>query len=106
MNVVERPSDEHFHRSTWVNVVVSILRAILYTLRMVIFAPLAVFEPIIGTVLAGTCFVGLSACVFYKIADSTGVHHHHIPYGLLIGVSLSAGVLLVLYYKLMRWLAP
>jgi hypothetical protein len=42
--------------------------------------------------------------LFYKLWDPMGVHHVH--YGVLITVSLGSGVLLVLYYKLMRWLAP
>lgn len=104
MNTLEPSSDERFHRSAWVNVVLSILRALLYALRVLIFAPLAIFEPVIGTVLAGVCFVGLSACLFYKLWDPMGVHHIH--YGVLITVSLSSGVLLILYYKLMRWLTP
>jgi hypothetical protein len=104
MNTLEPSSDEHFHRSTWVNVALAIVRGLLYFLRVVIFAPLAIFEPVIGTVLAAICFVGLSACLFYKLWDPMGVHHVH--YGVLISVSLGSGVLLVLYYKLMRWLAP
>lgn len=104
MNTLEPSSDKHFHRSTWVNVVLSILMALVYSLRVLLFVPLAIFEPVIGTVLAAICFVGLSACLFYKLWDPMGIHHVH--YGVLIAVSLSSGVLLVLYYKLMRWLAP
>ena len=104
MSTLEPSSDEHFHRSTWVSVTLAILRGLLYFLRVVIFAPLAIFEPVIGTVLAAICFVGLGACLFYKLWDPMGVHHVH--YGVLITVSLGSGVLLVLYYKLIRWLAP
>jgi hypothetical protein len=104
MDTFEPGSEAHFDRSPWLRVVGAILKGLLYFLRVVIFAPLAIFEPVIGTVLAGICFMGLCACLFFKVWDPAGVHHVH--YGVLITVSLSSGVLFVLYYKLMRWLAP
>jgi hypothetical protein len=104
MKTLGPSSDDHVQHSARVNVVVSILRAVVYALRLVIFAPLAIFEPVIRIILAGTCLVGLSACLFYKLADPSGAHHVH--YGVLITVSLVAAVTLALYYKFMRWLAP
>ena len=105
MNTLEPGPDERFHRSGRLSFATSALSSLVYVLRVVIFAPLAIFEPVIRIVLAGTSVVGLTACLFYKIAERPGVHHH-VPYAGMIIISLAAAVLLVLYYKLMRWLAP
>jgi len=72
--------------------------------RLVIFGPLAILEPVINWVLSMGCLLGLLCCLLFKLEDTTGIHHFH--YGLMLGFSVSCAVLLTLYYVLMRALAP
>jgi hypothetical protein len=81
-----------------------VLKAAGYVVRLLIFAPLAVLEPVINRVLSIGCFLGLLCCLVFRLEDPTGVHHLH--YGLMLGFSIGCAVLLTLYYILMRAIAP
>lgn len=104
MDTSERGSSGGYFRPTWIVVGHSALRGIGYLVRLVVFGPLAVLEPLINWVLSMGCVLGLLCCLLFKLEDTTGAHH--FPYGLMLGFSVGCAVLLTLYYILMRALAP
>jgi hypothetical protein len=104
MNTLERGSGDDLYRPTWAAIGWSILKAGGYVIRLVIFGPLAVLEPLINWVLSMGCVLGLLCCVVFKLEDTAGVHHFH--YGLMLSFSVGCAVLLTLYYILLRALAP
>ena len=104
MNTLERGLDENLGRPAWVAVGLSILRGLGYVLRVMIFAPLAVLEPVVTRLLSAGCLLGLLCWVVFKLEDPTGAHHLH--YGLLFYFSIGCAAALILYHLLMRALAP
>jgi hypothetical protein len=82
--------------------VLEVLGTLWYPVRLVLFAVLALFEPLIRIVLAGFALGGFFAWfVFEELA-----HAPKFPTGTVLGLSVGCAVLLVLYYMLMRWLRP
>ena len=104
MDTLERRSVGGQHRPTWIVLGRSTLRATGYLVRLVIFGPLAILEPVINWVLSMGCLLGLLCCLLFKLEDTTGVHHFH--YGLMLGFSIGCALLLTLYFALIRALAP
>ena len=83
-------------------VVLEVLGALWYPLRLMLFSVLALFEPLIRIVLAGFAVGGFFAWfVFKELA-----HAPKFPTETVLGLSVGCAVLLVLYYMLMRWLRP
>jgi hypothetical protein len=104
MATLERGSGYDQYQAAGIAIARSVIRAACYLVRMVIFGPLAVLEPVINRVLSVGCFLGLLCCLIFKLEDPAGVHHLH--YGLTLGFSIGCAVLLTLYYMLMRTIAP
>lgn len=72
------------------------------TLRVTLYAVLAVLRPFIVVVLSATTLVGLALCLFF----ATLVHGSHFPTGLVMIMSAMSAVLIVLFYALMELLLP
>ena len=104
MDTLEQRSDSNYYQPRRISVRRSVLRATCRVIGVVIFGPLAVLEPAINRILSTGCLLGLLCCLVFRLEDPTGVHHLH--YGLMVGCGVGCGVLLTLYYMLMRAIAP
>jgi hypothetical protein len=102
MDTLERESGYGPYRPTGIVIGRAVLKGAGYLVRLLIFAPLAVLEPVINWVLSAGCLLGLLCCVVFRLADPTGVLH----YGLMLGFSIGCAVLLTVYYIFMRAIAP
>jgi hypothetical protein len=102
VNTLYSRSEAASSRSAWGTAGLAVLRGVGHLLRLIVFAPLAILEPVIRVVLSTLAVLGFATCAFYKLAGPA----HHFPFGLMIGFSVGCSVLLVLYYMLMRALAP
>jgi hypothetical protein len=72
------------------------------TLRLMLYAVLAVLRPVIVMALSGVTLVGLALCLFF----STLVRGSHFPTGLVLIVSVVSALAIVLFYALMELLLP
>jgi hypothetical protein len=71
-------------------------------LRIAIFAVLSTLEPLVRVVLSLIAFGGFLMCGFYALVAP----HSHFPQPVMLSISAGAAVRLVLYFLLMRALAP
>jgi hypothetical protein len=74
----------------------------LHTIRLTVFAVLAVFEPIIRVTLSLLAILMIGVSLFNRYV----IHATHFPFWLIMGLSAVCAGILILYYRLMRILAP
>lgn len=103
MNAVYDPSRARRATSTLGTIALVTLWAVAQGVRVVLFAILALFEPIVRWVLSWSALACFLTCAFYALASPAGLK---FPY--VLGLSLGTGcaVLLALYEMLVRALEP
>jgi hypothetical protein len=74
----------------------------LHATHLTVFAVLAVFEPIIRVTLSLLAILMICVSLFNRYVIRTT----HFPFWLMMGLSAGCAAILVLYYRLMRILAP
>ena len=74
----------------------------LHATRLTVFAVLAIFEPIIRVMLSLLAILTICVSLFNRYV----IHTTHFPFWLMMGLSAGCAVILILYYRLMRILAP
>jgi hypothetical protein len=74
----------------------------LHATRLTVFAVLAVFEPILRVTLSLLAILLIGVSLFNRYV----VHAPHFLFWLMMGLAAGCGVILILYYRLMRILAP
>lgn len=79
------------------------LWAVAQAVRVVLFALLAVFEPIVRWVLSLSSLACFLTCAFYALVSPPGLR---FPYALGIAVGLGCASLLAIYEMLIRALEP
>lgn len=75
----------------------------LHFVRLVLFAVLATFEPLVRGVLCFACLVLFAMSAFYKLTAPPSVHFPHV---LALSIGAGAAVIAVFYEMLVRWLDP
>ena len=80
----------------------STLAFALHATRLTVFAVLAVLEPIVRVTLSLLAILMICVIVFNRYV----VHTTHFPFWLMTGLSAGCAAVLILYYRLMRILAP
>ena len=74
---------------------------VLGALRLVVFAVLALLEPVVLWLLTALVVVLVALCGFYGL-----VHPAHFPFGVVAGLIGLCGVAALVYYALMFLLLP
>ena len=95
----DRASTERFVRHPVARMVVG---GAIYAVRLVLFSILAFLEPFVRVVLSLATLGALASCVIYHFSS----HATHFPMAAMLMVSAGLPVILVLYYMLLRALAP
>jgi hypothetical protein len=72
------------------------------SLRVTLYAVLAVLRPIIVAALSGVTLVGLALSLFF----ATLVPGSHFPMGLVLTLSVASASLIVVFYAVMEGLLP
>lgn len=72
------------------------------TLRVTLYAALAVLRPLIVAALSAATLVGLTLCVFF----ATLVQGSHFPTGLVLIASSASALMIVVFYAFMELLLP
>ena len=80
----------------------STLAFALHAIRLTVFAVLAVLEPIVRVTLSLLAILMICVSVFNRYV----VHTAHFPFWVMMGLAAGCAVVLILYYRLMRILAP
>jgi hypothetical protein len=80
----------------------TLLRGVLYALRLTAFAVLSSLEPFVVVVLSLLAFAGFATCFLYRVV----AHAPHFPLALMLSLSTGVSALLVLYRLVMRALTP
>ena len=73
------------------------LRLLWHAVRLPVFVFLAILEPIVSFILGALALLGVLTALFSKLY---GVPH--LPFGLMLGVSVGLGLMLTGYYALLR----
>lgn len=102
MHAIGRSSSARGEANKASDMVLEILGALWYPVRLALFSVLALFEPLIRFVLAGAAVGGFGAWFLFKVL----AHAPKFPTATVLGLSTAFAVLLVLYYMVMRWLRP
>lgn len=103
MNAVYGPSSVRRATSTIGTIVLVTLWGVAQAVRIVLFALLALFEPIVRWVLSISSLVCFLTCAFYALVSPPGLK---FPYVLGISLGVGCAVLLALYEILVRALEP
>jgi hypothetical protein len=80
----------------------STLAFALHATRLTVFAVLAVFEPIIRVTLSLLAILMIGVSLFNRYV----IHTAHFPFWLMMGLAAGSAVVLIIYYRFMRILAP
>ena len=80
----------------------SMLALVLHATRLTVFAVLAVLEPVVRITLSLLAILMICVSVFNRFV----VHTTHYPFWVMMGLAAGCAVVLILYYRLMRILAP
>lgn len=78
--------------------IIRLLRLAWTTARLPVLACLVVFEPIVRTVLSLTAILGILISLFFEFLIALP----GFPFWDMLGISVSAAVLLMVYYGLIR----
>lgn len=92
----------NFMPSTATVAALALLRIITRTVRLSLFSLLATLEPVVRIGLSLVATAGLLICALYRLA----LPGSHFPLGSMLALSAGCSFLLVLYYLLLRALAP
>lgn len=79
------------------------LLACLHVVRLVLFAVLATFEPIVRAVLCFACLACFGMSAFYKLTAPPTVH---LPHLVILSMGAGAAVVVVFYEMIVRALRP
>jgi hypothetical protein len=100
MNTLERALPESPQLAAHRSAGLAIFSGTVHFFRLVLFAFLAICEPVVTRLLSAGCLLGLLSWAVFKLEDPAGAHHLHsgVPLTFAIGCVAS----LVLYYSVMR----
>jgi hypothetical protein len=77
--------------------------AVLHFVRLVLFAVLATFEPLVRAVLCFACLACFGMSAFYKLVAPPTVHFPHVT---ILSMGVGAAVVVVFYEMIVRALQP
>ena len=103
MNAVSGSSRMERGAATVGAVLLAIVLACLHGIRLVLFAVLATFEPLVRGVLCFACLACLGMSAFYKLVAPPSVHFPHL---IILSMGAGAAVTVVLYEMIVRALRP
>ncbi|HEY6398862.1 MAG TPA: hypothetical protein VIX82_15550, partial [Solirubrobacteraceae bacterium] len=77
-----------------------ILGVLWHCVRLPVFLLLVVLEPVVTFALGSLALLGVLTAFFWKFFGPP-----HFPFLLVLGISLGFELVLLVYYKLLRWLS-
>lgn len=103
MNAVNGPSLARRATYTTGTIALLALWAVARAARLMLFAVLALLEPVVRLVLSLSALACFLTCAFYAVASPPGLK---FPYAIGISIGIACAMLLMLYEALLRRLEP
>ncbi|MBS0377227.1 MAG: hypothetical protein JSS29_01975 [Proteobacteria bacterium] len=98
---VDANSRDFSYRTTFRGLLVRAASALLGVVRFALFAVLGALEPFVRLVLVLMGFLGLTACVIYRLL----LHDPRFPLATMLTLSVGFCVVAALYRALVQWLS-